>query len=461
MSFLPAVIAAAIAAVGYFTMALWILRSGHLHEDAYILLTYVQNLAQGHGIAYFPGGNPAEGATDFLWMATLALFQWVGVDGAIAAAVLNAIAIGIIAYVALKGLSGAKPEPTAVVFTACAIGLLLLSPIAAASLAGFSTAFFAAIVVITFAIFVDEKSRWQFAIPWLALFLGLVRPEGILIGGAYALLVLHDVWRSRNQGRYIVHLALTAIVGASYFFWRYEYFGYVLPLPLYVKSHGGGVHLGLHSGLIANYLWFLLNIVLVGIVAIATLRDKARRYRFFLGFSPLLLLLVSLSMAQQTQNVAYRFQGPITATLFVVALMYLGPWLTSVRRLILTALILLGVALPFKLQHSAVLNEMRRWDYINYFPYRLNALLDEHTTIALTEAGRMGYGIKGRKFDLVGLNTPDTAINQLDLSYLNHLVPDLIFVHTGYTLEPWPPTSNRFFNVTIDEIESRIRVEPD
>jgi len=47
------------------------------------------------------------------------------------------------------------------------------------------------------------------------------------------------------------------------------------------------------------------------------------------------------------------------------------------------------------------------------------------------------------------------------LAPLNDLAPDLIFVHTGYTLTAWPQTSNRFFSVTIDEIEPKIRVEPD
>ena len=79
-----------LAAIVYFMIALWVLQTGHLHEDAYILFTYVENLARGEGIVYYAGGPPAEGATDFLWLMILGALRWASVDAGLAAAALNA-----------------------------------------------------------------------------------------------------------------------------------------------------------------------------------------------------------------------------------------------------------------------------------------------------------------------------------------------------------------------------------
>lgn len=458
-------VAAVVAALSYFAIATWFLRNGHLHEDAYILFTYVQNLADGYGIVYFPGGAPSEGATDFLWMVILAFLHWMGIDAGVAAAALNGIGIGTICYLALNGIRKPELSRHSFLFASCFVVLILISPIAAASFAGFSTAFFSALVVVVFAIYWQGSSKQLLFIPCLALALGLIRPEGVLIGGAYALLGLRSVWGTKFRNRYLIHLAISAFTGVLYFVWRYEYFGHLLPLPLYVKSHGGGLHLGLHSGIVANLQWSALNIVLISLVVFSIFREHTGRRRLILALLPLLLFFATLLAAQQTQNVAFRFQAPLTATLLVIASVIVmrsrQEQFASPRSAILTAFLLFGISFPYAIQFKSVAKELLRWDYINYFPFRLNSDLDASATIALTEAGRMGYGIRGKKFDLVGLNTADTAINQLDLDYLRQIDPDLIFVHTGYTLEPWPPTDKPFFEVTIENISRKIRVNSD
>src|SRR5579875_672984 len=44
-------------------------------EDAMMLIRYSQHLAHGHGIVWNIGEHPVEGATDFLFMATIALIS--------------------------------------------------------------------------------------------------------------------------------------------------------------------------------------------------------------------------------------------------------------------------------------------------------------------------------------------------------------------------------------------------
>ena len=57
-----------LTSLAFFAMGCWILVTGNLHEDAYILFTYVDNVTSGNGIVYYEGGEHAEGATDFLWL---------------------------------------------------------------------------------------------------------------------------------------------------------------------------------------------------------------------------------------------------------------------------------------------------------------------------------------------------------------------------------------------------------
>ena len=122
-----------LAAIVYFMIALWVLRTGHLHEDAYILFTYVENLARGKGIVYYAGGPPAEGATDFLWLMILGALRWAGVDAGLAAAALNAVGIGIICWLSLRALPQGLELASRVLVGLCIAFVLVLSPISSAA----------------------------------------------------------------------------------------------------------------------------------------------------------------------------------------------------------------------------------------------------------------------------------------------------------------------------------------
>ena len=78
-----------LGAVVFFIMGIWILSTGHPHEDAYILFKYVKNIVNGYGIVYNPGGEPTEGVTDFLWMILISGLTYTGIDVAVSALILN------------------------------------------------------------------------------------------------------------------------------------------------------------------------------------------------------------------------------------------------------------------------------------------------------------------------------------------------------------------------------------
>lgn len=50
-------------------------------EDAAISFAYARNWAEGEGLVAIPGGERLEGYSNATWVALLALFELLGIDG--------------------------------------------------------------------------------------------------------------------------------------------------------------------------------------------------------------------------------------------------------------------------------------------------------------------------------------------------------------------------------------------
>src|SRR5262245_32153596 len=62
-----------------------LLHRAFLIDDAAICFSFARNIANGEGVVPWPGGERIEGYSDPTWVAILALFQWIGLDGFTAA----------------------------------------------------------------------------------------------------------------------------------------------------------------------------------------------------------------------------------------------------------------------------------------------------------------------------------------------------------------------------------------
>src|SRR5258708_25503563 len=82
--------AAIAVGLGFLLRSVPFLYRAHPQDDAYILFGYVSRFVAGQGIVFYPGGPHAEGATDFLWFVALSALHRLGIDIALAAALLNA-----------------------------------------------------------------------------------------------------------------------------------------------------------------------------------------------------------------------------------------------------------------------------------------------------------------------------------------------------------------------------------
>ncbi|MCX6418669.1 MAG: hypothetical protein NTU50_04390 [Actinobacteria bacterium] len=110
-------------------------------EDAAILFRYSENLANGLGVVYNPGGPRVDGATDMLFMALIAVLIKFGLSTVLAAAILNALGFGLLIFLIMY--SWIKWSNLPLTFSLIPIVVVLLGPAWLQSIAGFGTVFFA------------------------------------------------------------------------------------------------------------------------------------------------------------------------------------------------------------------------------------------------------------------------------------------------------------------------------
>lgn len=448
-------IMAACSAMIYLLVGFYILVRGHLHEDAYILFIYAENLAQTGRITYFLDGPVAEGATDFLWMLLIAFLNRMGIDSGSAVVLLNATGVFLISLLAnvyllrILGLS----------YVAVAVSVLIpATSFAIAGYAGFSTPLYAAMVLSLFLLSYQGSPRTMLLIPSLGLLLGLFRPDGVIIGVVASVLGWFVCPREYRR-RYLLAALIAVAIGLTYFLWRWWYFGYLLPLPLYVKSDSEY----LLPGMGFNHEWAKENLAFLAAALGYILLFARDRLRLVLALLPVAALLAALLVAVQTQNVAFRFQAPATVVLFFLTVLFVAHLKTALpwHRLSSAAffVVFLGLVLWLGMQQARDVGEQVRYatndDYINFFPFHVRQLFDSDTVFALTEAGRAAYWMPGRKYDLVGLNTAHPAIQGVDRDYLNRIAPDILFFHVAGTVAHQCPDGD-FCNVAPDEFRRLI-----
>ena len=400
-------------------LSLLILSHGHLHEDAYILLQYVKNIAQGKGIVFDHVSGPAEGATDFLWMVLLAGCVRLGVDPAISSTLFNAIGLVAIAFV-LYRIRGRFD-----VVTAVAMVMVAISGGTIASLLGFSTLIFGGIFSLVILSALQGRSR---AMAWLGLLLALVRPEGVILSGGTILAQLLTV-SSEERRRVVRALIPPCIVGVGYFLWRVSYFELVLPLPLLVKSQTTSFLEGLWFNRLAmgSYTPLLLPLIIAPIFAPKQTLQK--RELLVLTLGPVALLF-SLTFVHQSQNVGFRFQFP--AVLSLVWLFVLCARGALQKPLAAIAIACLPIVWGTRLLLDADQFQTNHV-YINSFPQLLRASGFKADRIAMTEAGRFPYWYDASMMiDLIGLNSPETLVDGPKMA-LERGDPELLFIHHAGT----------------------------
>lgn len=428
---------AIIPAILYAVFQATVIFAGNLAEDAFILFEYVNHFVQGFGISYNIDGMHVEGATDFLWMFMLSCLGWIGISPPIAAALLNAFGFGLFSWVIVSILlqhQSKTPESDThkadLLWLQYAAWLLIIvcllfSHFVFAAYVGFSTALYAGLIALGLKRVQDESATSYRDVPLLALVLGLFRPDGVVLGGIMVLIKLYFAFTNRQMKPLIIWSFVSLIGGIVYFIWRMQYFGELLPLPLYVKSDSTHAFVGYYvnmSWFYENIHWFLITGFLV-----ALCRGWSRLYILAPGFFWFLMLMTST----QTQNIGDRYQMP----LFISFIVYMSvvwhkvSWRFSQPALIL--MVIAGVHLITCYDDLPQRMNQRIWGhhYVVPFAKLIDPYVDDNTKVAVTEAGRIAYFNDAHIIDLVGLNTPELSKNRVDYDYLVELNPDMLFFY--------------------------------
>ena len=419
-----------------------VLHRGHPAEDAYILFRYVENFVAGFGIVYYPGGPRTEGATDFLWFLGLSGLVKLGLDVAVAAALLNAIGAGLAVHLLQSASERMGRALVTMLITLAVAAALLTSGGAIAGYSGFSAMLYSALAVSLFALLLETSSERVVWLPLIGLVVALFRPEGVVLG---VISTIVAAVRLRLQPtvlwRFLFAAAIAAAIGTAYFVWRWWYFRHLLPLPLYVKSHGPML-----AGVPKTRDWIgsaggPVPLVL-GLVAVGMLQTvpRAMMLRGVVALIPSIALVITLCFGNQLQNVGCRFQAPVIMALLLLLVHFAASAYhegsTRLRRLLAPAILIASLvpSVWFWGSRTVRLLENPHRTYMDTFAPQLASQLDRSDVVALTEAGRLGFWATGRVEDIVGLNNPETAIRPPTIHYLRNLNPDVVMFHTAATL---------------------------
>lgn len=283
---------------------------GWLVDDAAITFSYARNLSEGLGPVVQPGAAPVEGYSDPTWLALLIL-------GRLA---------GLFDHGTIFGLPDYVVFPKALALVCCA-GILIASHLAARKVtdrAWAVTALFGvglaavpsfviwcfsglenspyALVVVALAVLLFHavlnqrllSVRVALGAGGLASLAALTRPDGLIYGGAYIVLVL--IWLRRSTiGPSLRHIALSFFAfvfpTGAYICWRYFEFGRLVSNTTVTKKQGvPGLESLARPGELVGYAGALAVLGLAGAVGLAL--SRAVHWR-----RGLVALLVPLALA--------------------------------------------------------------------------------------------------------------------------------------------------------------------
>jgi hypothetical protein len=276
-----------------------------------------------------PGGPHAEGATDFLWFLGSPALHAVGIDIALAAEPPE------------RGRRPRSRRPDRRGGPRATRGARDADPArrpapprlagpAVAAILGFSSLFFSARrgVASRCASRAPARARARPWIPWAALLLALIRPDGVVLGAGFALVGWIAPRAPGSRAATSCAACGAAASDRGYFAWRWSYFGSSPPAAaLREGPRRAGVGADLLSdpapffaGAEMNLGWLRTSGRMAAARGARPRPRPARRSAS--GESPvalpLLLHLVVLGLARQSQNLGFRFQAPAQTALLVL-----------------------------------------------------------------------------------------------------------------------------------------------
>lgn len=256
-------------------------------DDMYISLRYARNWAEGSGLLWNPNASPVEGYSNFSFVALGALSLLVKINPVIILKIAGLIGLFFTSiFVFLIARFWFKPREALI---PC-IWLLLYKGQIIWSVSGLETTAYQALITgavycsfkgMGYQLFPDCRNvvkRCFFVFAGIMLSLaGMTRPEAPVLMVIFFILMcldrptflIREYWK--GVGLFILTLAIAFL---PYFLWRWHYYGYFFPNPIYCKGLGSADS----SLLDLNYLKLIWPFALIALPV--CIGDHDKRYYF-------------------------------------------------------------------------------------------------------------------------------------------------------------------------------------
>lgn len=398
-------------------------------DDGYIYFRYARNLANGYGPTYNPGGERVEGYMSILWLLALTAAGKLGLSIPDTAQYLGlALAVASLAllYPLAQVLPGSSRYPLAPVLASLA--LAAAAPFALWTFAGMETPLLIVLLLLGVWLHLREDSQPPGVIPWSGAafaFAMMARPEtGVVaaVTGLFKLAALRDPGGRRVRFLWVcVWGGMLLLLYGTYFLWRYDYYGYLLPNTFYAKvasnrfAFDRGLHYLFAQG--GEYGGLFLAAAFTLYVA------QARPLRPVLYVAAVCIAwLAAVVLTGGDSLMAARAIDP------VLPLAYLGAALgglhlltraegTATRPALAAYAVILVAALLSGLYPSTapeIRTERAAVDARSWVGRWLAANVPPDTRIAVTPAGAIPYYSRLPTIDMLGLNDTHIAHTHVD-----------------------------------------------
>jgi hypothetical protein len=427
-------------------------------EDAAMLMRYSDHLAHGYGIVWNIGEHPVDGATDFLFMVSVAALMKIGIP--LGRAVRGLGLFSVAALTLLIYFVNRKLWKSHVVFAMLSALFLAVGTGLTYVAAYFGTPFFALFAALTWTLSLlliqkENPPLWLSALfAFSGLITGLIRPEGVILAGLMLVaIIVMKGWRASAK-TIAIFVGPFLILGGAYFLWRWNYFGYPLPNPFYKK--GGGL---LHwDGLQASFtnLFSLCGIFLlaylIGFRSSKTARQSIAFLVTVIGFASAFILV------SNETNFGGRFQYALLPIVLLswfplvrgfdqeIGVSALGQIETRPRWFFIAGLSVIAILILY-----SSYDQGRSIGYFRDGRYDMAQALQPYSgrgyTMATSEAGLLPLYSQWNAIDTWGLNDEWIAHNGgITADYLDRYKPELIIFHAHFSpLDP-PTTPDHYLD---------------
>lgn len=383
-------------------------------EDAAILFRYSQNFSNTGIISYNPNSLPTEGATDFLWMIILSIFNFLKFDIFFSAIFLNLLSLLLISNFFVNYFKLPK------IYLILIFLLHLSIPISWASLEGFSVLFVELFFVII--LFSFNNKKLSILLIYFSLLGCLVRPDFVLF--CFFPCLIMTLKEIKNK-KFLIHLVIVTFIALIYFIWRLNYFNFFFPLPFYIKN----------TWIIFNNKEFLRIVVyLLPLILAMIFYSNVKFIKNIYINIFLFLILPTVYYSSQTlyQNLGYRFYFYFVP--YLLYLFFLVIKFSNIQKIKIYFLFL------FTIINSIILHFIAS-DYRPFLftkkseIYKFSKSLEKNFTndlkIATTEAGIIPFYSKQFTVDLWGLNTPEFTKKPAGGNYILNEKFDIIIINSS------------------------------